>query len=282
VTRRVPVFYGYDGLSEVEFSIRFAGLQYNFCCRRTRSYKRGIRKARALLIREKVITAQPSQYWKLNAKRTHWTFCASADIGPVPTGDVYWALADTRNFIETYHCGKALRWKIIKTTAQCYKCDCQIERKRNYWHDYSGVGAEPGVIQNGKWFFWTPVCKDCVTKFDEIFRKQKRSWLTGRHWQFLSRREIDYIASQDRSANVRWVRRFISQGNFTPSEFKALCKRYDNICLRCRKKRALVADHVIPLARGGRNDITNIQPLCSLCNGIKSDKSTDYRNQLNR
>jgi 5-methylcytosine-specific restriction endonuclease McrA len=73
------------------------------------------------------------------------------------------------------------------------------------------------------------------------------------------------------------LRRFIALGSFTPSEFKALCNQYGNVCLRCRKKRVLVADHVIPLARGGKNDITNIQPLCRTCNGMKGADSTDYR-----
>ncbi|MER6826554.1 HNH endonuclease signature motif containing protein [Streptosporangium sp. NPDC000563] len=32
-------------------------------------------------------------------------------------------------------------------------------------------------------------------------------------------------------------------------------------------------DHIIPLARGGLNDITNIQMLCQKCNNAKSDKA---------
>lgn len=40
---------------------------------------------------------------------------------------------------------------------------------------------------------------------------------------------------------------------------------------------ALEADHVVPLTRGGSNDISNIQPLCGTCNRSKFVKGVDYR-----
>ena len=36
-------------------------------------------------------------------------------------------------------------------------------------------------------------------------------------------------------------------------------------------------DHVIPLIKGGAHDISNIQPLCSLCNIWKGLKIIDFR-----
>jgi 5-methylcytosine-specific restriction endonuclease McrA len=66
-------------------------------------------------------------------------------------------------------------------------------------------------------------------------------------------------------------------GTYTGEEFKALCDYYGNVCLCCEKAKKLHADHVIPLSKGGRNDITNLQPLCHNCNSRKHDKDTDYR-----
>ncbi len=262
-----------------EFSIRFAGIPYRFFCRRTTSPLPGIRKARALSIRGTVIAAQPSQHWELNRQRTHWTYRASTRFGPVLAADVEWALADNRNLIQTFHLGAIHHWRIVRKVAQCYKCDAPCELNHHFWHCYFGVGPQPGFLnKKRKWVFWTPICKPCLLEFDEIYRaNRKLDSFEDQHWGFLRRPEIDYKASQDRSANVRWVRKFIAPGKVTKAQFRELCVEYGNICLRCGKQHPLVADHVIPIAGGGWNDITNIQPLCARCNGIKSDKSTDYR-----
>lgn len=69
-------------------------------------------------------------------------------------------------------------------------------------------------------------------------------------------------------------------GEFTASEWRQLKVQYNNTCLCCGAREPevkLTIDHVIPLARGGRNDIGNIQPLCLTCNLRKATKTTDYR-----
>ena len=76
----------------------------------------------------------------------------------------------------------------------------------------------------------------------------------------------------------RRSRKLAADGNFTSGEWLELCEKCDYTCLRCRKKGLeLTMDHVIPLSKGGSNWISNIQPLCGLCNSIKGTKSIDYR-----
>lgn len=65
--------------------------------------------------------------------------------------------------------------------------------------------------------------------------------------------------------------------SFTSKEWADLCARYGNICLCCGEVKALTVDHVIPLSKGGTNDISNIQPLCKSCNSSKNAKIIDYR-----
>lgn len=62
---------------------------------------------------------------------------------------------------------------------------------------------------------------------------------------------------------------------------KAVYHRDKGICVLCKKdltmlvniESAIHYDHVIPLARGGLNDVTNLQCLCSDCNLKKSSSS---------
>lgn len=68
-----------------------------------------------------------------------------------------------------------------------------------------------------------------------------------------------------------------AEGSFTQKEWKALCLKYENTCLCCGSKEKMTPDHVVPLARGGTNDIQNIQPLCRSCNSRKGAKTIDYR-----
>lgn len=68
-------------------------------------------------------------------------------------------------------------------------------------------------------------------------------------------------------------------GSFTETEWRDLCARYNNRCLRCGQQRKLTADHVIPLALGGGSNIDNIQPLCLSCNSSKGKGTEDYRDQ---
>jgi 5-methylcytosine-specific restriction endonuclease McrA len=67
-------------------------------------------------------------------------------------------------------------------------------------------------------------------------------------------------------------------GSFTPKQWKELKKKYGNKCLCCgRDDVKLVSDHVVPISKGGSNDISNIQPLCRHCNAVKHTGSVDFR-----
>lgn len=43
-------------------------------------------------------------------------------------------------------------------------------------------------------------------------------------------------------------------------------------CGKTNNETNLAVDHIIPLARGGQNDISNLQALCFTCNQRKSDR----------
>lgn len=43
-------------------------------------------------------------------------------------------------------------------------------------------------------------------------------------------------------------------------------------CKICNTNKYLQLDHIIPISKGGKNCIDNIQVLCNKCNRLKSDK----------
>ena len=53
---------------------------------------------------------------------------------------------------------------------------------------------------------------------------------------------------------------------------KAVFARDQHKCRKCGATDNLEIDHIVPLVRGGSNDLNNIQILCMHCNRTKSDR----------
>ena len=51
-----------------------------------------------------------------------------------------------------------------------------------------------------------------------------------------------------------------------------LIARDGNHCQHCGTTEHITVDHIIPLARGGTNDLENLQLLCKFCNGRKGNR----------
>ena len=52
----------------------------------------------------------------------------------------------------------------------------------------------------------------------------------------------------------------------------AVFRRYNGACADCGTQTQLQIDHIIPLSKGGSNELENLQILCAPCNRLKSNK----------
>lgn len=62
--------------------------------------------------------------------------------------------------------------------------------------------------------------------------------------------------------------------NFSVSERSAVYTKTEGHCAICGKfvpYTEFTVDHIVPLAKGGSNDISNLQCACGVCNRIKQD-----------
>ena len=124
-------------------------------------------------------------------------------------------------------------------------------------------------------------CQDCRNLYLKTLLNNKNSnWKGGFTRYELSKRWTKNNPEKARYLGHRArIRRSNAGGSHTFQEWQELKIKYNFMCLCCKEfepKIALTADHIIPIARGGTDYISNIQPLCRKCNSIKHVKTISY------
>ena len=72
-------------------------------------------------------------------------------------------------------------------------------------------------------------------------------------------------------------------GSHTIGDWDNLKAQYNWTCPACKRSEPeikLTADHIIPLSKGGSDDIINIQPLCGSCNSKKYVGTNDFTREV--
>ena len=76
-----------------------------------------------------------------------------------------------------------------------------------------------------------------------------------------------------RCASLQAARRYnLKDGGYTQQEWDDLVVEWNHRCAYCGAEGPLEADHIVPLSKKGRHDITNILPSCPTCNREKHNK----------
>jgi 5-methylcytosine-specific restriction endonuclease McrA len=77
----------------------------------------------------------------------------------------------------------------------------------------------------------------------------------------------------------RRILKLQNSGSHTQEEWENLKNLSNLTCVCCKKREpeiTLTVDHIVPVSRGGSDNIENLQPLCKSCNSKKHDKIIKY------
>ncbi len=130
---------------------------------------------------------------------------------------------------------------------------------------------ETDVILTNKFYdnglYWNFLYKHFDTFMDAYYKSQKRvlARLRGKH---------DTVVIMPVEGSVCELTDEIKNQVIERDNFTCLC------CGKTRKKGRkirLQVDHILPVAMGGSNQISNLQALCNHCNNIKAVNEIDYR-----
>ena len=86
----------------------------------------------------------------------------------------------------------------------------------------------------------------------------------ARRWQKANPERRSAYAAARRAAKARTPK----GRQATPAQVKALFASYAGRCVYCSKP-ATTLDHVVPLKKGGTNELDNLAPACVTCNSSK-------------
>jgi 5-methylcytosine-specific restriction endonuclease McrA len=128
---------------------------------------------------------------------------------------------------------------------------------------------------------WAANNSQRVASLKRDYYERNREEVISRSKKWAEENTEKVSAAKANNRRRRRVAKNAGKGHFTVEEFDALCSAYGCACLSCgATDRVLEADHVVPLTRGGSDEISNIQPLCGECNRRKFTATIDYRPKI--
>ena len=97
------------------------------------------------------------------------------------------------------------------------------------------------------------------------WRKERKKKTKGYWCKKCNRIEYDLIVCSICREKVEKINR----------EF--IYKRDNYKCVMCGEKENLTLDHIIPISKGGKTELNNLQTMCKRCNKMKGNGTNPHR-----
>jgi len=167
---------------------------------------------------------------------------------------------------------------------------CQLTQRKQYYIDNKATvkvkrAAYQKAHQAEQYEHLKKWRKNNPEKVREAGRRQyagniKHHLAVKKEWRLANPEAVKAILEKHRlnhlpkMAEKSHKRRAKLRGNgvFQVTE-KELIRLYASPCAHCGTMENVTIDHIIPVARGGRHSIGNLQPLCLTCNSSKNAKT---------
>lgn len=174
-------------------------------------------------------------------------------------------------------CRKPTHAKVTLTCDGCGGAAVKYKRRtRRYASTYCSVSCRDDALKGSKrcslpsshWARWYG--KTSAISFGEC------EWCGGVMTNRPGKQTCSRICKGKRSKARRAGREHGARGEYRWSDVMKLWMRTGQQCAYCLTHLELIdmqVEHVTPLSRGGRNDMTNILPACAVCNGDKCDRT---------
>lgn len=102
---------------------------------------------------------------------------------------------------------------------------------------------------------------DIVTKGFRFYYDKDLNYLYKEEQKFLH----NYSALRSAKRRLRMY------ANLFNRDARKLLINDNSLCAKCSSNQSLQIDHIIPVEKGGKNELSNTQILCSKCNLYKSN-----------
>ena len=168
------------------------------------------------------------------------------------------------NGIEQKHCSRCNEWKPLE----------------DFYKD------------NSKWDGLHAFCKKCTSKIDhdtymkdpqskykKVLEYQRRTGRISRYHPYDPKYYSSPNGKEHKKKNDQKRRELIKAANaehkITPEDIDNVKLKYNNRCAYCGKDCTEIyhIDHILPLCRGGKNNIENLALSCPRCNYRKRNKT---------